>query len=259
MGNTAIVGSGRGAERVSGSVEADRTSRAWNEGGVSADALPTPTVPVNLNSITGVILLMERSLSAQRKGAEQRRDAAEASQERQEKRAVEDMRKEANAIFAGALSSGLISIAGGAMQLASAGTSAHAADLKAKAEKATSDAAANAANLGAKESLKAAKDAAESLSSTAARLTSHASILSAGGEVMNALAKGVDGVFQSTAKQRVADQTEHTNAAQAASREGKRASDMADEMGELRQKALARLEQLIDTEQQSRLAILQRA
>ncbi|MBX3205879.1 MAG: hypothetical protein KF764_12470 [Labilithrix sp.] len=203
------------------------------------------------------MLLMERSLASRKQGAEQRRDAMEASQERLEKRAVDDMRKEADQVFAGALTAGLISIGGSAMQLAGAGMSAHAASLETKASDITAKAAEETTDI-ATDAAKRSLAEANSLKSTASRLNASASVLSAGNGVMAALSKGADGISQSSAKDRQADRTEHENAARTASRDAKRADETANELGELRQKTFARLEALLEAEQQARLAVIQR-
>ena len=92
MGEASGVGRTQGPGHLSGADEANEASATPNEA-KSDELLPEPTSLVNLHSMTSIILLMERSFTAQRKNAEERRDAAEASQERQEKRAVEDIRK----------------------------------------------------------------------------------------------------------------------------------------------------------------------
>lgn len=250
-----------GGESVGG-----RTSP--REGGQSLDCLPEPTGAVQMGSLIHLVLMMERSLSNQRAGAEQRRDAAEKCQEQKEQRSVAAIRKEADDTFKGALTSGLITMSGGAMQLVGVGLKSHAGGLEEKASSLKTQAAearmraqsaADAAvKASAESAAEAATKAAKSLSGAAKTAAVAGEVLSATKGVFDGLGKGVDGFFQGSAKEHQADQAAHTSAAQAAGREARRADEMANELGELRQKSLARLEQLVDSEHQSRLALIQR-
>lgn len=246
------IGSARAHDVQRGAVQGDR-GKAGASGETdrgSGELLPPATVFVSSGSIASVVLMMDRSLARQRDGAEARRDASEASQELKEKQAVASMRSEADAILKGAVASGFLSIAGGALQLTGSLMNAKAVALE-PAPRAGSEAAACPPP-----PLTTAEAAA---TSQAKRLAAQAGAVSAGGGLLSGASGSANGYFGAGAKQDQADQSERSNEAQAKGREAQRAARTADELGELRQKAIARLEQLLDSEQQGRLALIQRA
>lgn len=186
-----------------------------------------------------VALLIERSLSARRASAAVRRDAADQAQDAAEKSQVASMREEARDTFNQALVSCAISVAAASLQMRAARVELDGAKLGLQA-----------ASL--PESLKAGLVAQAKVAETTGKCRE------AGAKIVEALSGGASGVMGADVKRDGADAKEHENAAHRASRESQRAADAERELGELATKTLARLEEQLQGQHQTQLALIQR-
>ena len=138
---------------------------------------------------------------------------------------VEEMRKEARETFKQALVSGAISMGAGAAQCVGAG-------------------------LGA-------AGAASDCERQAAKYAADAKALDACASVVNASAKGADGLYGAEIKSIQADAKELEHEASRAGRDKQREGDLERELSEMQNKSLERLETLLQGEHQTRLALIQ--
>jgi hypothetical protein len=194
------------------------------DGGMSP-SLVAPSVPCTGNLVTDILVLVEGTLGKQRAQAAQRRDQADSSQDRAEQKQVEQMRKEARETFKQALVSGAISMGAGAAQCVGAG-------------------------LGA-------AGAASDCERQAAKYAAEAKALDACASVLNASAKGTEGLYGAEIKSIQADAKEQEHQASRAGRDKQREADLERELSDMQNKSLERLETLLQGEHQTRLALIQ--
>jgi hypothetical protein len=91
----------------------------------------------------------------------------------------------------------------------------------------------------------------------AAKSAAAAKALDAGASVLNAGAKGADGLYSAEIKSIQADAKEQEHLANRAGRDKQREGDLEREVGEMQNKSLERLETLLQGEHQMRLALIQ--
>lgn len=221
------------------------------------ELLEPPSLPCTGNVMMDVMLLLERSLSRQRRSAELRRDAADNAQEAADKKAVESMRDEARDTFTQALVSGGMTIGAGAVQMVGAGISAHSASLEDQAAEQTKK-----VNDLSEQGLRASQEA-KSAAATSAELTRRAQKLSAmkdafgaGGSLLAGGSKAADGALGAGVKEDAVRTREHENNSKFAARDVQRENDFARDAHDLAMKTLDRLADLLQSEHQTRLAII---
>lgn len=225
MGNGNCGGvAGPSATRTGDFDEMHGCEKPTYDGGVSP-TLVAPSVPCTGNLVTDILVLVEGTLGKQRAQAAQRRDQADSSQDRAEQKQVEEMRKEARETFKQALVSGAISMGAGAAQCVGAG-------------------------LGA-------AGAASDCERQAGKYAAAAKALDACASVLNASAKGTDGLYGAEIKSIQADAKEQEHEASRAGRDKQREGDLERELGEMQNKSLERLETLLQGEHQTRIALIQ--
>lgn len=191
------------------------------------------------NLTIDVMLLCERTQAKRQRSAETQREAADALQTSAEDRQVEKMREEARDTFAQAMVSCAFSLAASGAQAASGGLQINAGGLQ-------GDAAVFSKQAGV-------------LGARAAQATGQSRIWDAVGTGINGIGAAVAGAQNKTIKEDQADAKELEHAAARAGRRGSADGEASREMKELAAKTMQRLEQLIDAEHQTRLALIQRA
>lgn len=190
--------------------------------------------------VTQMALLMERSLQKQRSAFETRRDAAERSQERAEDGQVEKMREAARETFAQAMVSCAMSVAASAAQAVAGGLQICSAEL---AHSATT---APTTKWGAW------------LSNRSQMATACSKLADAAGTGINGTSTAISGAMNAEMKNTEADAKVQEQLAGRAGRRAQRDTDSMREMQEMADKTMQRLEQLLESRHQTRLALIQR-
>lgn len=221
----------------------DATCEAPTASTVAGDLVvpAEPMVPTG-NLVADVMRLCERSLAQRQQQMDQRREASEKRQRALEDAQVEKMREEARDTFAQAIASCAFSLAASGAQAVSGGLQIEAGGIQGKAAGLLVD-----------------PKHASWLNAEATRAMGYSKLWDAIGSGTSALGTAVSGALNATVKADEADAKSLEHAAGRAGRQAQSEADASREMRDLVDKTMQRLEQILEGEQQTRLALVQRA
>ena len=223
-------------------------SSSGSVGGTPLTLLESPdSLPPTGDAMIDMMLLCERTVTDRRKLSDARRESAEQSQRSAEDQQVEKMREAARDTFAQAITSCAFSLAASGAQAASGCIQIEAGKLQYKAAH-----------------FEAADDKARTLgqghfSALSSRATGYSKLWESFGSGASAIGGAVSGAMNKELKEDEADAKALEHSAARAGRAASGAADSAREMKEVADKTMQRLEQLIESRHQTRLALIQRA
>ncbi|MBS2019150.1 MAG: hypothetical protein JST00_40155 [Deltaproteobacteria bacterium] len=199
-----------------------------------------PMMAPSGNLAIDVMLLLERSMAGRQKQVDSARDAAEKAQRAAEDAQVEKMREGARDSFAQAISSAAFSMAASGAQVASGCIQIEAGKLQYKGARANDP------------------KVSQSYSALATRASAYAKVWDGVGTAANATGTAVSAAWGKAAKNDEASAKDLEHVAARAGRQVAAVGERSREMGEMIDKTLQRLEQLVETENQTKLALIQR-
>lgn len=229
----------RGTAGALASTDVSGTVGAMGED--SAELLESaPMVAPSGSLAIDVMLLLERSMAGRQKQVDAARDAAEKAQRAADDAQVEKMREGARDTFAQAISSAAFSMAASGAQVASGCVQIEGGKLQYKGARSNDP------------------KVTQFYSALAARASGYVKVLEGVGTAANATGTAVSAAWGKAAKddEVSAKELEHVSA-----RAGRTVASVAErsrEMSEMIEKTLQRLEQLIETQSQTKLALIQK-